>query len=848
VSSQHPYYRRRRPTHQVESDFSGDGVFVDLSRVALLPYEQFELIPLGESDPLARANLLLDGRAAALIRAMVAPSGTGDFGPVTFMPDETVPEIVELIQKGLDVPSRPRDLLEWKVYPFASTVLVPKAKCLAVLAYPDYFPHTNYGFLVSIVSAALRQCQPGWCGSIGPGIDGAVDMVVRSKMPEGNYDMSQMHLVPMAYAYYDDLEAEAREWLITALLARGTIHRPNENDQFTSGFAPPDWSRAGYISPLGFHKDIGETENHIMTILTARYLSNQLLHQRDPRLEYDNRRNSPASVAFQQLRPDTVFAEKDIADGSCTSLILALLQRILRDDFSEYNSKNYQNETRSALLNLCSFAYDHEVRLAARMVLDYISAHMAVSSNDLRRMLPFRRRNVPPHSSHDDRGFMTVGLLFTSNGADPMAPHFAMLAGNTRAYEWIPGDRPPWTMTDADDALLDVLSDYRLPPSIHDLFLNDRHRLFFQRLHRTVRPDEDEVGGHRNADNMEIFAGSPSYLISAGGSPAGYAIDPTYFGFVVGDQDQQLGVAVTTSFIPTGQSGSADLPSASEMIQFGSFADDWFLGAANYGVAPNFVCGHQIDTPQWARFGEQQSGFVFYNSMPANPGHEPGFYLALDVENGLAVMEAFDTWLHPGFSYDKFKEGVIQRNAGLRLASNVPARYKTHDGISLEFVIWDKRERDLASWGAKIIQVDYGSSDPGYRIGDAGNVTAPFLNGTVLNSTGDATVEITNPLLETKIVLDMSQQLRPRRVSEDGSTEQAGMDNEIWVDFDWSGAEVGDVCLPFRSLAAAASAVAPGGTIRMIPSSTSARSPIGLGKRFTLMAPAGGVKIGPHRH
>jgi hypothetical protein len=34
------------------------------------------------------------------------------------------------------------------------------------------------------------------------------------------------------------------------------------------------------------------------------------------------------------------------------------------------------------------------------------------------------------------------------------------------------------------------------------------------------------MGGNRNCDNMEIYAGSPSYLITAGGEPGGYAVDP----------------------------------------------------------------------------------------------------------------------------------------------------------------------------------------------------------------------------------------------------------------------------------------------------------------------------------
>ena len=55
-----------------------------------------------------------------------------------------------------------------------------------------------------------------------------------------------------------------------------------------------------------------------------------------------------------------------------------MLRNFLRDDFSEYNAKPYQEETRFALLNLCTFAYDHEVRLAATMVLDYVLSSASI--------------------------------------------------------------------------------------------------------------------------------------------------------------------------------------------------------------------------------------------------------------------------------------------------------------------------------------------------------------------------------------------------------------------------------------------------------------------------------------
>jgi hypothetical protein len=458
---------------------------------------------------------------------------------------------------------------------------------------------------------------------------------------EGNYDMAQMWLLPLAYRYYDRLTDPAREHLIRVLLATGRIHRPNEDDIVTSGGAPNDWSRAGYVSPAGFHIRMGETENHILTIHTARYLTNQLLYQRDHDPAHDNRRNGADDAP------------------SCTELMLSLLRNILRGDFSEYNGKSYQNETRSALLNLCSYAYDHEVRLAARMVLDYIAAHVVVSSNDLRRLVPFRRRNEGGNVSRTPEGFMTVGLLEVQRGADPNAEPFAMLAGNTRAYQTpyeVPGavDRPrPWSISsNAGDAAAIVLSDYRLPPSVHDLFLNVQHRRFFQNLHR-VR--HITVTG-RNVDNMEIYAGSPSYLITAGGSPATYAVDPSVAKyFSPAKVAQELGVALTTSFVPTGTAAGAGggpdnlQNDAMQAIQLSRFSETPGE-CANYGVAPDFACGSQAQFPDWCKHprngdSDTDRGFRFVDR--GSDGTRPGFYLAIFSNEHGVVLEAYDTWLHP---------------------------------------------------------------------------------------------------------------------------------------------------------------------------------------------------------
>ena len=64
------------------------------------------------------------------------------------------------------------------------------------------------------------------------------------------------------------------------------------------------------------------------------------------------------------------------------------------------------------------------------------------------------------------------------------------------------------------------------------------------------------------------------------------------------------------------------------------------------------------------------------------------------------------------------------------------------------------------------------------------------------------------------------------------------------VGIEQKGLQEGDVFRPFATLKAAEAKVASGGTIRMIPSDTTERDPIGVGKRFMLIAPIGQVKIG----
>jgi len=792
-----PYYTRRLPAPQDLRTFATDRI--DLSNHHLPAFVRPDgagVVP--DLRPLADAQL--DARAAAVVVAAVRDPLSVKVMPTTGNLDGDA--LLERHAYGADAP----------------TIYVPSPKILAVMAYEDYFPGApNAARLRPLVSEAIMASSPGWCGSFGPDVD-----ALASSKYEGNYDMTQQFLLPLAYAYYDLLTPAAREKLIVELLAGGRVKRAGQPDTVTSGTAPNDWSRAGHVQLVVNLAGIPETENHVLMIATTRYLTNQLMYPRvvchgpDTSIAYDNRRNGDPSDS----RP------------TCMDQVLGLLRNKLRNDFSEYNAKPYQEETRRALLNLYSYAYDAEVRLAAGMVLDYVSAHIAVSSCDARRMVPFRRRNEGSeeggnvHQAPAAPGFLDVGLLDT-HGADPMSSHFALLAGNARAYagpdprvwrgERGPARPWPWGIGASSELFIELACDYRIAPSIHDLFVNDLHRRFYQRIHR--RSMMDEPGQQRNCDNMEIYSGSPSYLISAGGRPAIWVI-PGKAGH--GYQQQNLGVAVPISFMPTGAIAGHTASDSRDLIQILQLSDrptpenginaSDVGGTENYGVGPDFACGFRAHLPGWTGVPAAGDG-LFFVEKRATPDEPAAFYLALHRFGDFVLLEAFDAWLHPEVSFDAFKAGVMSHCPSAPPTSGVESVYTTYFGNRIHYVIWNNREIDNHQVGSKVLRVEYDCGDPADTLAAAGNDAAPFLSGNVLQSPCDGVVEVHNPALGTTLTLDWRDPAHLVRTAEDGQRVQAGPGFQVWVDFDWTGGTEGDFFRPFNTFEAATNAIRDGGEV-----------------------------------
>lgn len=277
------------------------------------------------------------------------------------------------------------------------------------------------------------------------------------------------------------------------------------------------------------------------------------------------------------------------------------------------------------------------------------------------------------------------------------------------------------------------------------------------------------------------------------------------------------------------------------------------MGVSNYGVAPDFACGPQVHLPNWcndaiaadrATYQKDLFGkFEFVDKGSA--GNGPGFFLAFLRDGDFAVMEAFDTWLHPGLKFEQFRINVYVNNKDLMdrgLHSNGDI-YRTENGNRVGFVIWNGGDES----GARVDGVDSTDSRDARMdsFGGAGHqFPVHFLKGTVMNSKEEGVVEITNHFLDRKITLDMSDQRHPRRTSETGEVEEAGSNHEVWANFGWRGPSEGDFFRPFNTIATAAAAVADGGVIKIMPGWTNERPFLANNKRMRLVAPIGGVTIG----
>ncbi len=428
-----------------------------------------------------------------------------------------------------------------------------------------------------------------------------------------------------------------------------------------------------------------ETENHILLTEISQYITNQLLQKRlaqrseyDPR--FDNRRNGM----------DEFF--------------LRHLQRFLIEDFDEFNSRPYQKLTTWALTALYEHAQNPRVKLASQMVLDYLAAKYAASSKSGRRSVPFRRQ--PQYRFEPD-------LVRT----DSENLRFALYAGNLDHFDEALLRAP----LEAYPQVLQSLASYRVPDLILDLVLRDeaQGREFWQGFHHSA---------------WEVYAGSPSFLLSGGGRHVN-AFD--------GATGSLTAWAVPTVLIPASGGTSRD-----QMIRFEGSTTEAFKN--NLCVAPGFACGTGLRIPpeilRTCSFRPMQdTQWTFLDLTSPGCSSRWGFYVAI---HEAGFLEAAETH---GRSFDEFMQSVLESNSARSFSRRGINRYRSSRGIEIEFV---PDPFGFGNWGI----LRYGDR----RI-EMDDTQWPLAWGDLMEAHGDGRVWIRNPYLGTELELDYRDPLHPRR-------------------------------------------------------------------------------------
>jgi hypothetical protein len=520
----------------------------------------------------------------------------------------------------------------------------------------------------------------------------------------GEYDVALRGLVTIAYRYRRLLEDTTYTHLLDGLLNQRGRHDPNIEVEGDLPFL--------------------ETENHILMIESSRYLTNQLLFRRSPDPEWNNRTNG-------------------LADW-----ILGRLRRFLRNDFEEYNARMYQTYSTMALCNLHDFAEDDSVRRGARMVLDYKAAKFAVSSNELRRSVPFRRRKSEEVDDQEISFKDWTGLL--DNYSDPDTFRFLILTGLSQrlADQPILWHAPLWPR---DMMQITAVSRYRVPRLILDLIMTPEHRRFYQRF--------------RHA-GMEAYFGTPASLLSAGGMwmESVHGLDE-YNGY------QDAGWAMPTTIMPTGEGINRD-----DFIRIdGAMAE---RERTNTAVAPGFACGLNPRIPSSYRPVDAQGRIPAVGPWSFVDGAEHlggpvGIHVALYSAESATDLSSDGTssgmagWNRWGFfevaeardrTFDKFVALVLERNAGRTYTEQGANEYTTVDGLTIGFT--PNPPGNKYRWGITLP-------------GSPTDIAAwPLAAGDIMNSDGHiGLVRIDNPYQPTLPragsgrTYDVAQILRGRKLN-----------------------------------------------------------------------------------
>jgi hypothetical protein len=206
---------------------------------------------------------------------------------------------------------------------------------------------------------------------------------------------------------------------------------------------------------------VQETENHILMTEVSRYLRNLWLSEnRDPGTRHERRTERHA---------------REVA---------SFMDELESSGLYEFNSQPYGGYTMAAALVAYAYAEQPELKHAARRLLDRQAVQFALGSNELRRVVPFRRQ-----LSRADRTYLYE---------DPMSAIAAIWKGAQ------PGLETASDLQNGHHAVIAALTGYRPGPMVYaELAGALQEQLVFI--------------GHGPDASPEIHSSGPQYHLSAGG-------------------------------------------------------------------------------------------------------------------------------------------------------------------------------------------------------------------------------------------------------------------------------------------------------------------------------------------
>ncbi len=380
-------------------------------------------------------------------------------------------------------------------------------------------------------------------GPPGAVVGGVIGLLGGSQVcsRDGDYDFALTLMMPIAFEHSARLDPSSYDHLLDTLL---TERGGSEGISTT-------------INVCGL--SIDETENHILMTSTARYLTNMLLLQRA-------KLRDPSGTSQAFLDAD---AEFNNTRNGMQDWMLRHLQNFLKNGFHEFNARPYSRLSMMALQNIANYA-DAKVATAASMVLDLQGAHFAVSSSQLRRTPPFRRRAELNNKTElfgrysDQETWRELGILGTSDVLHrERFGHAPWNAGGVMAF--------------ARGKTFGVQR-YEQPEVIADLIMN-----------RTTPHTFWQALGH---EGYEVYVGTEEVFISGGGRWQDSTSRDSVLGMSRDDTDSN---AMPTLLVP--QFEGVD---RNDMIRIDGDTDE--EARNNTCVAPGFACGLNPVVPDyWLR-------------------------------------------------------------------------------------------------------------------------------------------------------------------------------------------------------------------------------------------------------